>query len=64
MKRKRLLVDVWSANMKRCLGVGEIIGHEKVSVLGVSARTPVIKLRSGRKLRGFECWWHKMVEVK
>ena len=56
-KKVGLRVKVFSADRKEYLGLGTIIGFEKVQFgLDISS-VPVIRLDDGRVLRGYECWW-------
>jgi hypothetical protein len=58
-KRNWIRVRVWSADRKRCLGLGWITSRRNITLFGVKATTPRIKLDSGKVEYGFGCWWER-----
>ena len=56
-KKVGLRVKVFSADKSGYLGLGTIIGFEKVQIGGNILSVPVIRLDNGKVLRGYECWW-------
>lgn len=52
-----LRVKVFSGAEREYLGLGTIVGVEKIQVGRDIVSIPVIKLDSGEVLRGYECWW-------
>jgi len=56
-KKVGLRVKVFSADKREYLGLGTIIGFEKVQFGLDIFSVPVIRLDDGRVLKGCECWW-------
>jgi len=57
VKKIGLRVKVFSGDRREYLGLGTIIGFEKVQFGLDVLSIPIIKLDSGEEIRGYECWW-------
>ena len=56
-KKVGLRVKVFSADKREYLGLGTIIGFEKVQFGLDILSIPIIQLDNGEEMKGYECWW-------
>jgi hypothetical protein len=61
-------VEVWSEDEAEYFGVGTIIDYDRMTVLGetiyIDQDIPVIMLQDGSTIRGHECEYDVVKEVK